>query len=206
MPFRLPGNPSTPLDIIAVLADDADRSNVLRGENGGRQLQHDTLPSRLRQVVTTFRCIAMTKEMALGSRNVALSYTLLRIALGLNICMHGIIRRAAGLRSFAEFPLPMFQRTPPSTRSVCSFGYLLPIVEAAVGACLLFGFQTRRALISGSFLMLFLTFGSTLRQDRPTAEIQLTYSVVYSVLLAGVRFNSYGVDRLLPHKSLPNPE
>ena len=148
----------------------------------------------------------MTEEMDLWFRNVALPYALLRIALGLNICMHGIIRWAAGLRGFAESLLPMFQKTPLPTWSVYSFGYLLPIVEAAVGACVLLGFQTRRALISGSVLMLFLTLGSTLRQDWPTVGIQLTYSVVYSLLLAGIRFNSYDVDRLLPHKSLPNHE
>jgi thiosulfate dehydrogenase [quinone] large subunit len=148
----------------------------------------------------------MTEETALYSRNVALSYALLRIALGINICMHGLVRWTAGLRSFAESLLPMFQRTPLPTWSVYSFGYLLPIVEAAVGACVLFGFQTRRALISGSVLMLFVTFGSTLRQDWPTVGVQLTYSVVYSLLLAGIRFNSYGIDRILPHKSLLNPQ
>jgi thiosulfate dehydrogenase [quinone] large subunit len=100
----------------------------------------------------------------------------------------------------------MFQRTPLPTWSVYSFGYLLPIVETTVGACVLFGFQTRRALVSGSVLMLVLTFGSTLRQDWPPVGIQLTYSMVYSLLLARIRFNSYGVDRLLPQKSRPNPE
>lgn len=148
----------------------------------------------------------MTEEMHLWSRNIALPYALLRIALGLNISMHGIIRWAAGLRSFAESLLPMFQKTPLPSWSVYDFGYLLPIVEAIIGACVLFGFQTRRALISGSMLMLFLTFGSTLRQDWPTVGIQLTYSVVYSLLLAGIRFNSYGVDRLLPPRYLPNPD
>jgi thiosulfate dehydrogenase [quinone] large subunit len=82
---------------------------------------------------------------------------------------------------------------------------VLPVVEAIIGASILLGFQTRRALISGSVLMLILMFGSTLRQDWATVGIQLTYSVVYSLLLAGVRFNSYAVDRLLgntqSHKS-----
>jgi hypothetical protein len=43
--------------------------------------------------------------------------------------------------------------------SVYSFGCVLPIVEALVGFYVLFGFQTKRALISGSVLMLVLTFG-----------------------------------------------
>src|SRR3974390_2463965 len=97
---------------------------------------------------------AMTEEMDLCSRSATLPYALLRVARGLNICLHGIVRWAAGLRTFAESLLPMFERTPLPTWSVYSFGYLLPVVEETVGACVLFGFQTRRALISGSVLML----------------------------------------------------
>ena len=91
----------------------------------------------------------------------------------------------------------MFQKTPLPGWSVYTFGYVLPIVETLVGASVLFGLQTRRALISGSVLMLVLTFGSTLRQDWPTVGIQLTYSLVYSFLLAGIRFDSYGIDQML---------
>lgn len=40
------------LDIIAVLADDADRSNVLRGENTGRLLQHVSVARSLTRVAT----------------------------------------------------------------------------------------------------------------------------------------------------------
>jgi thiosulfate dehydrogenase (quinone) large subunit len=140
---------------------------------------------------------AMAEEMDLWLRDVTLAYALLRIALGLNICLHGVVRWAAGLRNFAESLLPIFQKTPLPTLSVFSFGFVLPIVEAAVGACVLFGFQTRRALISGSVLMLVLMFGSTLRQDWPTVGIQLTYSLVYTLLLAWIRFNSYSIDRQL---------
>jgi thiosulfate dehydrogenase [quinone] large subunit len=143
----------------------------------------------------------MTEEMDRWLRDLALPYALLRIALGLNICLHGVVRWTAGLKNFAESLLPMFQKTPLPAWSVMSFGYVLPIVETLVGACLLFGFQTRRALILGSILMLVLTFGSTLRQDWPTVGIQLTYSLVYALLLATIRFNSYSVDRRL-HPSL----
>jgi hypothetical protein len=53
----------------------------------------------------------MTEEMDLLSRSVALPNAFLRVALGLNICMHGIVRWATGLRSFAESLLPIFQKT-----------------------------------------------------------------------------------------------
>lgn len=79
----------------------------------------------------------MTDEMDLCPRSAAFSYALLGIALGLNICMHGIVRWTVGLRSFAESMLPMIQKTPLPTWSVYSFGYLLRIFEATVGACVL---------------------------------------------------------------------
>jgi hypothetical protein len=52
--LSLAGETSRPLDIIAVLTDDADQSNVLRGENGGRLVQHVSV-ARLLTRVTTIR-------------------------------------------------------------------------------------------------------------------------------------------------------
>jgi hypothetical protein len=50
--FAFTGNPPKPLDIIAVLADDTDRSKVLRGENSGRQLQHVSVARSMSRVAT----------------------------------------------------------------------------------------------------------------------------------------------------------
>jgi hypothetical protein len=50
--FALAGTPSKPLDVIAVIADDTDRSNVLRGENGGRQLQHVSVARSMTRLAT----------------------------------------------------------------------------------------------------------------------------------------------------------
>src|SRR5271166_2527206 len=91
-----------------------------------------------------------------------------------------------GLHSFAESLVPLFAKTPLPPWSVFDFGYVIPIFEALVGAAVLFGLQTRRTLQAGSALMLVLMFGSSLREDWPTVGIQLTYSVVYCILIAGV--------------------
>lgn len=48
--FSLTGEESKSLDIIAVVTDDADRSSVLRGENGGRLLQHVSVARSLARV------------------------------------------------------------------------------------------------------------------------------------------------------------
>jgi hypothetical protein len=50
--ISIAGEMSSPLDIIAVLTDDADQSNVLRGENGGRLLQHVSVARSLVRVAT----------------------------------------------------------------------------------------------------------------------------------------------------------
>jgi len=50
--FSFSGHTSKPLDIVAVLTDDADRSNVLRGENSGRLLAHVSVARSLTKVAT----------------------------------------------------------------------------------------------------------------------------------------------------------
>jgi hypothetical protein len=48
--FSLAGETSRPLDVFAVLTDDADQSNVLGGENGGRFLRHVAVARSLTRV------------------------------------------------------------------------------------------------------------------------------------------------------------
>jgi hypothetical protein len=50
--FAVTGHLPKPLDIVAVLTDDTDRSNVLRGENNGRLLQHVSVARSLTRVAT----------------------------------------------------------------------------------------------------------------------------------------------------------
>jgi hypothetical protein len=48
----------------------------------------------------------MTQEMDLWLRGVALTYALLLIALGLNICLHGVVRWTVGLKNSASLYYP----------------------------------------------------------------------------------------------------
>lgn len=138
----------------------------------------------------------MSEELEPRNGDITRAYVLLRVTLGLNIFLHGAVRWTKGLHSFAESLVPLFAKTPLPPWCVFDFGYVIPILEALVGAAVLFGLQTRRALQAGSILMLVLMFGSSLREDWSTVGIQLTYSVIYCVLIAGVRFDGFGIDRL----------
>jgi thiosulfate dehydrogenase [quinone] large subunit len=138
-------------------------------------------------------------------RGPALAFLLLRLTLGLNICMHGVSRLAAGPAAFANSLIPIFQNTPLPAWSVHIFGLILPWAEAILGFLLLIGFCTSVALLAGSLLILVLTLGTTLRQDWSTAGVQLIYAAVYAALLALGRWNDYSLDRLLSlrHPSMP---
>lgn len=50
--FSFSGPAKKPLDLIAVVTDDADRSDVLRGENSGRLLEHVSVARTLAKVAT----------------------------------------------------------------------------------------------------------------------------------------------------------
>lgn len=133
--------------------------------------------------------------------DVSRGYSLLRVSLGLNICFHGVVRWIGGLDSFAHSLLPMFAKTPLPAWSVHAFGLVLPVLEAVIGAAIATGFRTRSVLLAGALLMLVLTFGSALRQDWSTVGIQLIYSVVYCILIAGAQFNDYCLDDTLERRS-----
>ena len=62
--FSTEGEMSKPLDIVAVLTDDADQSNVLRGENGGRLLQHVSVARSLARVATISSAAQMSVHIA----------------------------------------------------------------------------------------------------------------------------------------------
>ena len=130
----------------------------------------------------------------LDSSDQRIAYALLRMVVGLNLTMHGVGRMLAGPGTFAAKLVGQFAHSPLPPWSVWGFGMVLPAIEALLGLLLLIGLRTRAALIAGSLLMMVLTFGSGLVQDWPAAGLQLTYALVFSVLLFLLRYNGWSLD------------
>ena len=123
-----------------------------------------------------------------------LAYLLLRLIMGVNICVHGFARIANGSRAFGHELIPMFATTFLPTWSVYLFGISLPWAELLVGAVVVLGWKGRYAYLLGMSMILALTFGSSLRQDWAAATMQLTYALLYGALLAFRSYNVFSID------------
>jgi thiosulfate dehydrogenase [quinone] large subunit len=123
-----------------------------------------------------------------------LAYGLLRAFLGFNIMMHGISRIISGPGTFAATLVQQFQATPMANGVVSGFGYALPWLELILGLMLLVGIFTRWVVVAGFVLLGVLTYGTALIQDWETTGLQLTYALVYALLLAFVGWNRWSVD------------
>jgi thiosulfate dehydrogenase [quinone] large subunit len=135
------------------------------------------------------------KEIRLRRQDVILAYTLLRIALGINFFVHGLVR-IGDIPGFAQSQVSLYADIPSPDLLIRIFAYLIPPVELIVGLLVTIGLLTRQALIVGFALMVPLIFGTCLLQNWTTAGLQLVYCLVYFILLAGCSLNTISVDRL----------
>lgn len=128
----------------------------------------------------------------------ALAYALLRIAVGVNIAGHGLIRLFyVGLSAFAHGSADRLAKSPLPHGFTLGFLYVVPFVETVVGVALVLGLLTRAALVTGSALMIALTIGVTSNQQWDAAATQLLYSFVLFVLLFLWEHNTLSVDAVL---------
>src|SRR5215510_11586569 len=127
----------------------------------------------------------------------SIAYAILRVTLGVNIGLRGIVRIAHGPAAFAQGIVKQMEPTilPPSL--VYAFAASLIWVESAVGILLILGLQTRLALIVGGLMMTLLTFGTMQIENFQNAWLQLTYALVFFVVLALRSWNVISVDALL---------
>ena len=144
-------------------------------------------------------------------RNRELAYLLLRLTLGVNILMHGLARILSGLSPFAAGMMKQFASTPLPAPLVHAFAVALPWSELLLGIAILLGLWTRFALALGALEIVVLTFGIGLTQNWSVAGIQLTYAIVYAILLAFADYDRWSVDgwretRWRETKRKPHPQ
>lgn len=125
-----------------------------------------------------------------------LAYAGLRLVIGLNMAMHGLVRLINGVGGFAEGMAKGFESTWLPRAMVLPFGYVLPFVELAIGALLILGLKTRETLVASLALIAALIFGMCVQQNWDTVGLQMIYAVVFAALLFLRRWNALSVDGL----------
>ncbi|MCY1078293.1 DoxX family membrane protein [Archangium lansingense] len=129
----------------------------------------------------------------LGLTHATAGHFLLRLALGINILGHGLVR-IGNPGAFADALVQLFANTWIPSPLVRLFALLLPFIETVLGVLLTLGLLTRTALFAGGLLMVALIFGTTLRSDWETVGLQMIYAALYSALMATAHFNRLSVD------------
>jgi thiosulfate dehydrogenase (quinone) large subunit len=130
--------------------------------------------------------------MKIGDASAA--YVLFRVALGLDMLMHGVSRFITGLPRFVDGLVHDFQSTILPSAMVRLTATVIPFVEVAIGALLLLGLATRWVLAAGVAFVCLLIFGSALQGKWDIVTQQLIYAAAFSGLLATARWNRFAVD------------
>jgi thiosulfate dehydrogenase [quinone] large subunit len=141
------------------------------------------------------------EQLTMFKDHKAVAYALLRVALGVNIVGHGFFRILSGVSAFANGAVHGMDKGPLPHALSLGFLYATPYIELVVGALLLVGLCTRLTLVAGSLFIIALTFGTTTIQNWAGAGGQLSYSIVFFILLWLVEANTISVDGLLVRRS-----
>jgi len=128
-----------------------------------------------------------------------IAYGLLRLTFGINIALHGISRQIGGQAVFLAYLSHYFEKTPLIPKeSLPLFAFVIMWGETIFGLLMTFGLFTRVALIGGSLVIAMLAVGTNLAQDWGIAGLQLTYALIYFVLLKyREQSNALSIDGML---------
>lgn len=121
------------------------------------------------------------------------AYAILRLSLGVNILLHGLVRLPHPL-AFARTIAAQFAGTVVPEMATLGFSLALPFLESGIGLLLVLGWQTRWALRAGSLVMVALIAGTALRSDWHTLGVQVVYSIFYYLLHRDVSDNGFAFD------------
>jgi thiosulfate dehydrogenase [quinone] large subunit len=125
-----------------------------------------------------------------------LGYTTLRLAIGMSMLIHGVVRLPK-IEAFTRATLKMFADSPLPAFAVSTFARITPPVEFLVGLLVLLGLATRFGLTLGGIWMVALIFGSTLIEKFDLVGIQLLYSLIFFLLLQYLERNTFSIDSVI---------
>jgi thiosulfate dehydrogenase (quinone) large subunit len=125
-----------------------------------------------------------------------LAYLLFRLAVGMSMAIHGLIRIDHGTRQFASELAKQFAASPLPAGLVYPFGVCLVWFEALVGILLLLGLFTGIAAAASALEMVALIFGSAVLQNWTLVMLQLFYALLFYVLLIKLADNRYSLDAI----------
>lgn len=134
-----------------------------------------------------------------------IAFAIFRLTLGINIFLHGFVRIWAGVDSFVAAMAPGFQDTLLPSGLINVSLWLIPWLEAVIGAALILGFQTRISLVAGSLLMTLLVTGTALKSDWSALGIQMVYVLCYYLLTCHARFDGWGIDAMTGSQTAVQP-
>ncbi|BDM83347.1 DoxX family protein [Acaryochloris marina] len=143
------------------------------------------------------------RNFKLNRTDVAISYVLLRLLIGVNFLNHGLTR-IGNIPGFVESMVKAMENSYFPEPLVRINAFLVPVIELIVGVLIILGWQTRIALTITSGLMVILMLGVTSVQNWQTAGDQLVYGVILFILLACRNFNTVSVDYWLKRKTTPS--
>lgn len=128
--------------------------------------------------------------------NHSLTFVLMRLAVGMSMFGHGLVR-IVKLPKFSAWMVGQFEKSMLPEALVTPFSYALPIIEFGIGVLLLIGLFTKQALIIGGITMVLLIFGSSMIEEWGAIPSQMIHTFFFAVLLSSLNYNSYSVDNAL---------
>jgi thiosulfate dehydrogenase [quinone] large subunit len=125
--------------------------------------------------------------------DLSLAHALARIALGINLLGHGIIR-IGNIPGFAATMQKTFEKTWIPAPLTTLVGDIIPPLELVFGIVLIAGWYLRPALIGGTLFMILLLFGATQLQNWTIASEQMIYVAFFAALLATASWDRFSLD------------
>ncbi|NGF55483.1 DoxX family protein [Parapedobacter sp. SGR-10] len=115
-------------------------------------------------------------------KNFKITFFFLQLPIAISLLGHGLVRLPK-LTAFAEGMVSSMESSVLPSGLVLAFGYILPVVEAVLGAALLIGFQTRYILYGALALMGVLVLGSSTIENWGAVQAQLVHGIYLGFLL-----------------------